>query len=197
MIWESRRRLLIADKLKSHPNSNKQINQQSIIMKKTLTIIFAALTFSAFSAQLKLGHINSAELMSLMPELQQANERLQQEVREAEAAYSTMITEFQNLAQEFEANSQQWSDLIRSTRMRAIQDLQQRIQEFEQQSQRELQFLQETLMAPIIERARTAIEAVARENGFTYIFDTSGGMLLFAADSDDILPLVKRRLNLN
>lgn len=166
-------------------------------MKKTLTIIFAALTFSAFSAQLKLGHINSAELMSLMPELQQANERLQQEVREAEAAYSTMITEFQNLAQEFEANSQQWSDLIRSTRMRAIQDLQQRIQEFEQQSQRELQFLQETLMTPIIERARTAIEAVARENGFTYIFDTSGGMLLFAADSDDILPLVKRRLNLN
>ncbi|MCL2414310.1 MAG: OmpH family outer membrane protein [Bacteroidales bacterium] len=166
-------------------------------MKKILTIILVALTFSAFSAQLKLGHINSAELMRMMPELEQAEQRLQQEVREAEAAYGTMITEFQNLMQEFEANQHQWSDLIRNTRLGAIQDLQRRIQEFEQQSQRELQFLQESLMTPIIERARTAIEDVARENGFTYIFDTSGGMLLFAADSDDILPLVKRRLNLN
>jgi len=133
----------------------------------------------------------------MMPELEQAEQRLQQEVREAEAAYSTMITEFQNLMQEFEANQQQWSDLIRNTRMGAIQDLRRRIEEFEQQSQRELQFLQESLMQPIIERARRAIEDVARENGFTYVFDTAGGVLLFAADSDDILPLVKRNLNLN
>jgi len=168
-------------------------------MKKilTTTALILALAFTAFSQQtIKLGHINSAELMRAMPELEEAEQRLQQEVREAEAAYRTMMTELQNLAQEFQANQAQWSELIRTTRIRAIQDLEQRIQDFEQQSQRELQFLQESLMAPIIERARRAIEDVARDNGFTYIFDTSGGMLLFAADSDDILPLVKRQMNL-
>lgn len=165
-------------------------------MKKILTtIIFVALAFSAFS-QLKLGHINSAELMRVMPELEQAEQRLQQENREIEAALRTMITDYENLMQEFQANQQQWSDLIRSTRIRAIQDLEQRIQEFQQQSQREFEFLRESLFAPIIEKARRAIEEVAKEHGFTYIFDTSGGMLLFAADSDDILELVKARLNL-
>jgi len=169
-------------------------------MKKilTTTALILALAFTAFSQQtIKLGHINSAELMRAMPELEEAEQRLQQEVREAEAAYRTMMTELQNLMQEFQANSAQWSELIRATRIRAIQDLEQRIQDFEQQSQRELEFLQQSLMTPIIERARRAIEDVARDNGFTYIFDTSGGMLLFAADSDDILSLVKRQLNLN
>jgi len=165
----------------------------------TTTALILTLAFTAFSQQqtIKLGHINSADLMRAMPELEQADRELQQTVAEAEAAYRTMMSELQNLMQEFQANQTQWSDLIRTTRIRAIQDLEQRIQDFEQQSQRELEFLQQSLMTPIIERARRAIEDVARENGFTYIFDTSGGMLLFAADSDDILPLVKRKMNLN
>jgi len=170
-------------------------------MKKilTTTALILALVFTAFSQQqtLKLGHINTAELMRLMPELEQAEQELQQVEREFEAALRTMITDYENLIQEFQANQQQWSELIRATRIRAIQDLEQRIQDFRQQSEREFQFLRESLLTPIIERARVAIEDVARENGFTYIFDTSGGMLLFAADSDDILPLVKRKMNLN
>jgi len=164
-------------------------------MKKLLTIILTALTLSA-SSQIKLGHINSAELMRLMPELEQAEQRLQAENRDLESQLRTMITEYENLVTDFQSNQQQWSELIRNTRVRAIQDLEQRIQEFRQDSERSFEELRDRMFAPIIEKARQAIKDVAKEHKYSYIFDTSSGTLLFANDSDNVLELVKTKLNL-
>jgi outer membrane protein len=166
-------------------------------MKNFLTTILAALTLSAFSSNpIKLGHINSAELMRMMPELEQAEQRLQAENRDLESQLRTMITEYENLVTDFQSNQQQWSELIRNTRVRAIQDLEQRIQEFRQDSERSFDELRDRLFAPIIEKARQAIEDVAKEHKYSYIFDTSGGTLLFANDSDNVLELVRAKLNL-
>ena len=45
--------------------------------------------------------------------------------------------------------------------------------------------------------AQDAINAVAKEKGYSYIFDsTPGGTLIFAQESDDILPLVKAKLGI-
>jgi outer membrane protein len=52
-------------------------------------------------------------------------------------------------------------------------------------------------MEPMIEKANQAIEDVAKENGYTYILDTSAGTVLYFPESDDILPLVKTKLGLN
>ena len=166
-------------------------------MKKILTIALIAFTLSAFSSNpIKLGHINSAELMRLMPELEQAELELQAHGRQMEEVLRTMFTEYENLLTDFQANQQQWTELIRNTRMRAIQDLQSRIEDFQQTSQRDFDQMRERLFTPIIEKARQAIEEVAREHKYSYIFDTSGGTLLFANDSDNILELVKRKMNL-
>lgn len=51
------------------------------------------------------------------------------------------------------------------------------------------------LVQPLIDKAKKAIEEVAKENGFTYIIDTSSGALLYSG-GEDILPLVKKKLNL-
>jgi outer membrane protein len=44
--------------------------------------------------------------------------------------------------------------------------------------------------------AKKAIEQVAKENGYTYIFDTSVGAVLYWEESDNVLSLVKKKLNL-
>ena len=45
--------------------------------------------------------------------------------------------------------------------------------------------------------ALNAIKEVGKENGFTYVFDLSaGGILYFADNTEDILPLVKKKLGL-
>jgi outer membrane protein len=71
-----------------------------------------------------------------------------------------------------------------------------RIQEFQENAEKKLQDRQQEVLKPIIDRAKKAIEDVAKENGYTYIFDTSVGALLYQQDSEDILPLVKKKLGL-
>jgi outer membrane protein len=49
---------------------------------------------------------------------------------------------------------------------------------------------------PILEKADKAIKDVAKENKYDYIFDASGGAILFAKDSDNVLSLVKTKLGI-
>jgi outer membrane protein len=165
-------------------------------MRKILIIVLTTFAFSAFASSPKLGHINTAELMSLMPESEVAAQALQTHQRELEEIFRAMSTEFENAMQDFQANQQQWSELIRNTRVRAIQDLQSRIEDFQRSAEQTFEQERERLFTPIVEKARKAIEDVAKEHKFSYVFDTSGGTLLYAIDSENILELVKKKLSL-
>ena len=55
---------------------------------------------------------------------------------------------------------------------------------------------QNDLMQPVMEKALNAIKEVGKENGFTYIFDMNAGILYAAENSQDVLPLVKKKLGL-
>jgi len=53
------------------------------------------------------------------------------------------------------------------------------------------------LLQPIIEKADKAIKEVGKENGYTYIFDLSrGSVVYFSEVSEDVLPLVKKKLGI-
>ena len=164
-------------------------------MKKILTIALIAFSFSAF-AQIKLGHINSTDLLRLMPELDTAEQRLQNYIRDFQAEARSIQTELENKYNEFQANQNQWSELIKQTRFKAIQDLEARLQDYSQSAERILEEQRAQLFNPIIEKAREAIAEVAKEHKYTYIFDSSVGVLLYFGESDDIINLVKKKLNL-
>ena len=55
---------------------------------------------------------------------------------------------------------------------------------------------EQELLEPILSKARKAIEEVAKEGKYTYIFDKTGGTILYANESEDVLPLVKKKLGL-
>ena len=52
------------------------------------------------------------------------------------------------------------------------------------------------MYGPILKRAETAIKELAKEKGYSYIFDTSGGTVLYAQDSDNTMAAVKAKLGL-
>jgi outer membrane protein len=74
-----------------------------------------------------------------------------------------------------------------------IQNLEVRINEAQQNSQIELQELEMKLMKPIFDKVKKAIDDVSIENGYTLIFDTSSGAVLYAG-GDNVLDLVKEKL---
>ncbi|MBR6048912.1 MAG: OmpH family outer membrane protein [Bacteroidales bacterium] len=169
-------------------------------MKKTLIAIAVCLLAFGGSAMaqknLKLGHINSTELMQIMPGRDSAQAVLQAEVTELEETLKSMQAEAEKRYNEYVAGQAGWTELIRQTKQREIQDMAARIQEFQENAQKQLQDREAELLKPIIDRAKKAIEDVAREGGYTYILDAGSTTVLYSQDSDDIMPQVKKKLGL-
>jgi outer membrane protein len=107
-----------------------------------------------------------------------------------------MYTEYQTKLADYQANASSMSDIIRQTKERELADMEVRIQDFQQQADTDYKNMQMKLVEPLLTKAKKAIEDVARENGYTYIFDSYGGTLLFFEKGDNILPLVKNKLGI-
>jgi outer membrane protein len=88
------------------------------------------------------------------------------------------------------------TDVVKEAKVKEIQDLELRIQQFQQTSQEGVQQKRNEVLAPLLEKAQNAINAVAEENGYTYIFDISLGSIVYGDESRDIMPLVKVKLGI-
>ena len=159
-----------------------------------LIILLAAGVSQAQS--LKFGHINSTTLLSLMPETKVADSTLQKFGASLESQLKTMTNEYQSKVGEFRANEATMAEPIKEAKAKEINDLEQRIQDFQDSAQQSLQKKKEEIYTPIIKKAEDAIKGIAKEKSYSYIFDTSVGVVLYAQESDDILPQVKTKLGL-
>ena len=169
-------------------------------MKKALIAIVACLFVFGGSAmgqqKIKLGHINSNDLMQIMPGRDSAQTVLQAEVASLEEQLKSMQAEMEKRYNEYMEKQAGWTELIRNTKQRELQDMSSRIQEFQENAQKTLQQREQDLLKPIIDRAKKAISDVAAEGGYTYILDSGTAAVLYSQDSDDIMPMVKKKLGL-
>lgn len=169
-------------------------------MKKKIIVAMVALLAFAGTATaqktIKLGHINSNALMEIMPGRDTAMTLLQKEVEDLQSEMETMKKEYENRVNDYLAKKDQLSELIRKTKESDLQAMGARIEEFQANAQTLFEKRQEELLKPIVDRAKEAIEQVGKENGYTYIFDAGIGTILYSQDSDDIMPLVKKKLGL-
>ena len=169
-------------------------------MKKGFIVLLVALLALGGSAMaqknIKLGHINSNDLMQIMPGRDTAMALLQKEVEDLQAEMEAMKKEYETQVNNYLAKKDQLSELIRKSKESDIQKMAERIETFQTNAQKLLEDRQEELLKPIVDRAKAAIEEVGKENGYTYIFDAGVGTLLYSQDSDDIMPLVKKKLGL-
>ena len=169
-------------------------------MKKAFIVALVAMLAFGGNAMaqktIKLGHINSNELMQIMPGRDSAQAALQKEVEELQADMEAMKKEYETKVNDYMAKRDQLSELIRKSKESDLQAMGSRIEGFQANAQKLLEERQEALLKPIIDRAKKAIEEVGRENGYTYIFDAGVGAVLYSQDSDDIMPLVKKKLGL-
>jgi len=151
---------------------------------------------TSFAQSSKLGHINSADLLQLMPEIKVADSTLQLYQKQLEDQNQTMLNEYQTKVADYQKNESTMPDAVKDVKQQEIQDLQQRIQTFQSGAQDKFQSKKEELYSPILKKAEDAIKEVAKENNYAYVFDTSAGAVIYAQDSDDLMTLVKKKLGL-
>ncbi len=168
-------------------------------MTKTLKLVALIVLIAAGTIQaqtLKFGHINSTVLLGMMPETKLADSTLQKFGASLESQLKTMTNEYQSKVGDFRAGEATMAEPIKEMKAKEINDLEQRIQDFQDSAQQSLQKKKEEIYTPIIKKAEDAIKGIAKEKGYSYILDTSVGVVLFAQESDDILPQVKTKLGL-
>ena len=103
--------------------------------KSVLAALLLMLTLSVTHAQnIKIGYINSLELLSMMPETKTADEKLQALAKDLEAQYREYIMEYQKLANQLQTDNAM-SEIAREARMQDLSNLEQRITNFESSSQ--------------------------------------------------------------
>ena len=150
-------------------------------MKKLVLIAAMALVSAAAFAQ-KFAHVNFNELIYLMPEAEQANATMVAAQNEAQEVYQSMMDEYQKKVTEYQQKSSSWTQAIRESKEKELTEIQQRIQEFGQSVQAELQQQEQSLMAPIYQKANDTVKELAKAAGFVYVFDVS--TLLSQSDPD-------------
>ncbi len=159
-----------------------------------LFLLTMAVTTQAQS--LKFGHINSADLLAMMPEIKKADSVLQAYQKSLEDANASMLTDYQKKIQDFQSLPATTTDAVKEIKQQEIKDLENRIQQFQGGAQDKLQNKKEEVYSPILKKAEDAIKDVAKANNYSYVFDTSAGAVVYAQESDNLMELVKKKLML-
>jgi outer membrane protein len=167
------------------------------ILKITLACIaLVCLSFGRSDAQVhKLGHLNFQELVVQMPEYTKANSDMEVFGKQLEDELKKMSAELQKKADEFQKQEPKMAEAIKEMKEKELQDMQSRIQQFQQSAQQNVRKKEEELLKPIYEKAKKAIADVAKENGYSYIFDAGpGSPVLYKPESENVTSQVSKKL---
>lgn len=170
-------------------------------MKKILLVstLFLA-TLATLVAQERYGHLNLGNLIAQMPEAVAANDSLEIMQAGMVAQGEAMAAQFQRDAAEFikQVQGGTLTPVQQQEQQTALEKRQLEIQNFEQVIVQSIEASRNEMLNPIVTRAQNAIEAVAKENGFVMVFDTSiFGAIMYAEESEDIMDLVKAELGMD
>ena len=164
-------------------------------MKKIILIAAISLVSLTGFAQ-KFGHVSINELVQLTPDADKARAEIQAAQKEAQDTFQAMYDEYQTKGTQYQQKSETWSQAIRESKAKELQEIQNRLQEFSQSIEAELQQKQQELMAPIYDKAQKAINELAKKYNCIYVFDSSSLVYLDDTQSIDLNPEARKVLGI-
>lgn len=159
-----------------------------------LLLLLVGMRMSA--QEVKIGHIDRAQLVMQMPERAAAATKLEGFTKTLEARLKAMGDEYTAKRATAENPPATMSKTERDITLRELQELEQRIMNAQEKAEEDLARMEQELMKPLIDKADEAIRSVAAEQQFTYVLDAGAGVLLSAGSGTDLMPAVKTRLGL-
>ncbi|WP_461050873.1 OmpH/Skp family outer membrane protein [Spirosoma arcticum] len=182
---------------------NAQAQAPAATTAPTTTVAAGSLTAGSSAAgPLKLGYTNIDYVLAQTPEAKDIQNQLTIQRTQSENELKRMTKELEDKYAAYEKGAAQMSDVIRKDRETELQGLQGRIQEFGRTAETSLQTKYQQLVNPVVQKIQKAIDAVAKENAYTYVFNLDAGantipILLVAPEQDNITELVLRKMGID
>ena len=157
-------------------------------------VMFSMITMSA-QAQ-KFGFIDSDAILIEMPKVKQARANLEVLQKQLQTKGQNMVTDFQTKVAALQDKSQKGliTPKDAADEEKKLLKKQEEIQAFEQDMIRQLQEREQKELQPILNEVNDAIKAVAKENGYQFIFEKK--TLLYYEDAMDVGVFVKAKLKM-
>ncbi|HLE33832.1 MAG TPA: OmpH family outer membrane protein [Bacteroidota bacterium] len=151
------------------------------------------------TAQQKIGHVSTDAIMKQLPDAQDAQKQLDALVVEWQGELNKMQQDWQKKFDDYNQKKLIMTDARRAEAERDLRDLDQRIADYRSQKfgqSGELFQKQNDLMKPVQDRVFKAIQDVATEEGYDYVLDKSGEILMmYANEKHDLTTKVLQKLN--
>jgi outer membrane protein len=170
--------------------------------KRQLFATVAFLFVSAFSfaqAPVKIGYTNVDYVMSQMPESKQIEADLKAYSAQLENQLKSKYAEFEAKGQQYQKGAASMTDVVKADKEKELMNLRSSIEEFQKNADQSLQKKQQQLMEPALDKLQKAIDAVALESGYTYVFNSDAGygttpVLLHGPEDGNISDLVLKKM---
>ncbi len=162
-------------------------------MKKGILItLFMALMAAGVQAQQKIAFADADSILVSLPEFKTQQKTLETYGKQLNSTLESKQKELQNKFEDYQKNAGDWLPEIVKEKEKEINQLDKSLREFQQEAQQNLARREQELLNPLYEKIQKGIEAVAKEEAYTFIMPKN--VFLYAADSDDITVKVIKKL---
>ncbi|OOQ61171.1 OmpH family outer membrane protein [Mucilaginibacter pedocola] len=169
-------------------------------MKKLfkVALVAAGMLFAGnfAQAQSKIGHINFEQLVGLMPETKTLSAQIDAYKQTFVTQLTTMNTELQAKLKDYNDKKATMTDAVRVAKENELQDLNKRFQDYQNTAQQSVETKGNELTKPLVDKARAAVAAIAKEKGYAYVLNSSQTDLIVSPDADDLMAAAKLKLGL-
>jgi outer membrane protein len=167
-------------------------------MKKFITLSLIAIAILGLSnstkAQVKIGYISADEIIVSMPEAARVDTQLNQYQQSLYQNAQDKQNAFNDAVAKFYKDSATMNPSLKEVKRTELQNQVQELSGAEQKIQQQFEQKRQELSLPIQRKLQQAIQEVAKENGYTYVFPKEA--LLVAPPGDDLAALVRKKLGL-
>lgn len=164
-------------------------------MKKLVIMLLFCAPMTVFAQ--KFGHFDSQALVSSLPEAIKVQGELEAQGKIYENGLKEMQDELQRKAEAYDKKKSGMSATDQAKEEQALQEMYTKIQQTAQDNQQQFNKLQQDKLGPILQKVRSAVEAVAKAGGYVYIMEKSAGQPIYINEtlSKDVTAEVKAQLN--
>ncbi len=167
------------------------------MLKKIALLVVLFILPLGVMAQSKFAHMNSQEVITVMPEFTKAQADLEALSKQYTEEMQRSEQEFNRKYQELIQQQDSLPKNILERRQKEVQDMAQRQQQFQQEAYQAMEKAQQEAMVPIYNKLNEAVQAVGKAEGVVYIFDVARTPVAYiGTESIDVTAKVKAQLGI-
>ena len=157
-----------------------------IRFQTVLPILAIALFSTSALSEVKIGYIDMQKAIQTTSKGKKAKESLEKDFKAKKKELEKMESDLKKMSEDLEKKAMLLSDDVRGKKQAELQKEMLKYQKTVSQSQLEIQKKERELTLPIVEKLRSVIEDLAKEEGYTMILEKSEQGVLWAKKDADL-----------